>query len=115
MVHQASRRFPVHGGELRYDEVQKTFGAHCNCEAHNFGYASACKMDRKASKGPIGHMLMWLANDKPTREEHQLNKTTHFQKRDREKWRAWAEANIPEAVDFEASERGGDRSEPVVI
>jgi len=114
-IFQASKKFSVFGHELRYDAAQKTFGAHCNCDAHNFGYASGCKMDRKASKGPLGHMLAWLAKDLVTREDHQSWKTRHFLIEDRKKWRQWAEANIPEACELEALARSGERSEPAVV
>ena len=70
-------------------------------------------MDRKASKGQLGHMLAWLQLDVKDREDHQIWKTRHIPRKERLRWRAWAEANIPEAAALEAAERSGDRSEPV--
>ena len=67
------------------------------------------------SKGSLGQLLCWLETPKATRTEHQAIKTSNriltFERRS--SWREWACQAIPEAVEAERQQRGGDASEPL--
>ena len=70
-----------------------------------------------ASKGPLGHMLAWVALDSDTRQLHQDLKGNVFALPydARAEWRVWAEIHLAEAVAFEFEARDGDASEPATL
>ena len=99
---------------IRWDAIQKSFGAHCS--QHSFG-SKRCKFDRMGTKAPVAHMLAWLelSLSFDTREDHQRAKTDHsvLTLQVRREWRTWAQEHIPEAIEIEKLQRkDGENSEP---
>lgn len=108
---QDIQKFPLdiggHIHELRWDRNQRTFGAHCARPEHKTN--ALCKMDRGAAKGPLGHMLAWLAEGCCAacceRTDHVQLKQDAVQLtyEKRCQWREWAKTHIPEDAPIHCS------------